>query len=243
MRALSRVGFGCEAAPNGALGLEMAKQSRYDVVVTDLRMPEANGHQLAVELLAMPSRPAIVVLTGVAEPKLANDLRMRGVDEILFKPVKFELLANTVRSIVDQRARTHSFGETQAPAKPSVAAATEATGDAGSASQPPVMQQLAKAGTALKSPPKDFDCFANASGSAFSRKGLTDAIELAPSLAGEVLRFANRVVYSSHQALADLQRSTASFQQNAVWRALGIFISGVLVGWLLSWLGGGRVMR
>lgn len=240
MRALTRSGFTCEAAANGSIALEMVQQSRYDLVVTDLRMSEGNGHQLAVELLSMPSRPAIVVLTGVMEPKLANDLRARGVDEILFKPLEYDLLATKARTIVDRRsivtpAVTDAPDENISPIElplsdkncPSAAALH------------PLTPQLSKATSALRSPPNDFDGFSKASSKAFSTHDLTNAIQADPSVATSILSFANRALYSAHFALMELQRPSIAVQQSAVVRAIVIFIAGALVGWLLSWLGTG----
>ena len=102
-RALRRAGFECDEASNGSVAWEKAQRNQFDAVVTDLRMPVANGHQLAVQLLELPKRPTIVVFTGVVEPRLANDLKIRGIEEILFKPMKYELLANRIRTLVEHR--------------------------------------------------------------------------------------------------------------------------------------------
>jgi DNA-binding response OmpR family regulator len=103
MTALTREGFICDEAANGAAGRERALAVAYDLVITDLCMPEKHGHSLAVELLAMPNRPLVVVLTGVAEPWLTKDLITRGVDDVQFKPVNFPAFAAKVRSMVDRR--------------------------------------------------------------------------------------------------------------------------------------------
>jgi HD-like signal output (HDOD) protein len=75
------------------------------VVVTDLRMPNVNGHVLASNLLLMENRPAIVIVTGILEPKIAKDLSTRGVDSIEFKPVNYPLFAAKVKGLVDSRSR------------------------------------------------------------------------------------------------------------------------------------------
>ena len=103
VRELSRRGFECDAAHDGAQAMELIVSRHYDVVVTDLRMPGMNGHALAVELLSRENRPAVVVLTGVTEPRLAKDLIARGVDDIVFKPVDVGILAAKVRALVIRR--------------------------------------------------------------------------------------------------------------------------------------------
>jgi DNA-binding response OmpR family regulator len=104
VRELCRRGFDCDAARDGRQAMELVDTRPYDVVVTDLRMPEMNGHGLAVELLKRENRPAVVILTGVTEPKLAKDLIARGVDDIVFKPVDQGILAAKVQALVVRRA-------------------------------------------------------------------------------------------------------------------------------------------
>ncbi len=102
MRALNKQGFSCDIATDGAEALELTKTTKYDLVVTDLKMPNMHGHALAVELLSRNDRPVIVVLTGVIEPRLAKDLMHRGVDDIMFKPVDYDVFAAKVRSLMQR---------------------------------------------------------------------------------------------------------------------------------------------
>lgn len=100
-RALSRRALQCDTAANGVEALLLARQYRYDIVITDLRMPEMNGHALATELLAWPSRPKVMVLTGLQEPLLVQDLQRRGVDEVLQKPIDYGELVTRVLMQID----------------------------------------------------------------------------------------------------------------------------------------------
>lgn len=101
--ALSREGFQCDIASDGKQAEAQLAAKKYDVLVTDLQMPNRNGHALAVGLLEQADRPLIVVLTGVVEPKLAKDLMARGIDDIVFKPVDFPTFAAKVRAMVSRR--------------------------------------------------------------------------------------------------------------------------------------------
>lgn len=93
VRALTAEGFRCQAAVDGVEALRMVDQNDYDLVVTDLRMPNGHGHGLAATLLAREHRPVIMVLTGFLEPRIARDLLARGVDDIVFKPADYGLFA------------------------------------------------------------------------------------------------------------------------------------------------------
>ena len=105
IRALKRVGFRCDDAPDGECARQFLQLDSYDVVVTDLRMPKRNGHALACEILALPSHPVVFVLSDVVEPRIAQDLKARGVDGVFLKPVDYASFAATVKAVVNGRPR------------------------------------------------------------------------------------------------------------------------------------------
>jgi CheY-like chemotaxis protein len=117
---LAQFNFTCEQAGDGEEAGNLVNRGKYDVVVTDLRMPKRNGHALATELLASgDQRPLVVVLTGVLEPRLATDLIARGVDAVEFKPVNFPLFGAKIRAMCERRDRERS-GPAQPPEGPRV---------------------------------------------------------------------------------------------------------------------------
>jgi hypothetical protein len=86
-------------------GIQVTQEQQINiVVVTDLRMPEMNGHEFAVDLLGKKDPPVLIVLTGVTEPKIAKDLLARGVDDIMFKPIDQGVVAAKISALVEQRA-------------------------------------------------------------------------------------------------------------------------------------------
>ena len=104
IRALRREGFSCDAAADGVEAKQMMDSNHYAVVVTDLRMPNRHGYALAMDILALENRPAIVVLTGIFDARLVKDLIGWGVDCLEIKPVQYDFFATKVRAIVDRRS-------------------------------------------------------------------------------------------------------------------------------------------
>lgn len=102
-RALLVEGFECMTAEDGQQAAELTRCHAFDLVVTDLAMPVKHGHSLAVQLLEQQDRPLVVVLTGIAEPRLAKDLFARGVDDVVLKPVDFRMFAAKLRSLVNRK--------------------------------------------------------------------------------------------------------------------------------------------
>lgn len=113
-RCLCKEGFTCDVARDGIEAAERLQDSTYDLVVTDLRMPSRNGHALACDLLALPERPVVVILTGCIEPRLVKDLMQRGVDDMVFKPIDFEAFAVKVRALVERHNKKRLAGNSAA---------------------------------------------------------------------------------------------------------------------------------
>ncbi|MDA1053373.1 MAG: response regulator [Planctomycetota bacterium] len=57
MFALEQEGFRCDLAVDGEDALRQLDDDTYDLVVTDLRMPNKHGHALSLELLEKQPRP------------------------------------------------------------------------------------------------------------------------------------------------------------------------------------------
>jgi serine/threonine protein kinase len=101
--ALEREGFQCDGAADGFEAMSKFESNPYEVVVTDLKMPNKNGGELVVELLELDRPPLVVVHTSVLEPEVARGLIDEGVDDIVFKPVDYAAFAGKTRALLDRR--------------------------------------------------------------------------------------------------------------------------------------------
>jgi DNA-binding response OmpR family regulator len=121
VRSLSERGITCDECSDASFADKLLAAKKYEMVVTDLRMPQRNGHALAVDLLARDPRPLVVVLTGVLEPRLAEDLIFRGVDAMELKPVQFKMFAAKLHALLKRRHK-EGLGEAETASSPSPAA-------------------------------------------------------------------------------------------------------------------------
>jgi DNA-binding response OmpR family regulator len=100
MRSLMRAEFHCEAARDGDHALQLMSQGDFQIIVTDLRMPKKHGFNLATEIMkATQAKPAIIVYTGIEEPKLVAQLLAMGVDDVLIKPMNPDIIAAKVTAV------------------------------------------------------------------------------------------------------------------------------------------------
>ena len=82
-----------------ALEAFQAEPEKFDLVITDYRMPQMTGAQLAKKLMAIRSDVPIILCTGFSEdigPEEAEDL---GIKAYIMKPVTSEMLNETIRNI------------------------------------------------------------------------------------------------------------------------------------------------
>ena len=108
IRSLAQAGIKSEAAFGGWQAEQLYDAHRFDVVVTDLQMPNGNGHAFCVDVLKLPARPVLIVVTGITDPRLTRDLLVRGVDDVMFKPLDGQLLAAKVHALVARRVAAKS---------------------------------------------------------------------------------------------------------------------------------------
>jgi CheY-like chemotaxis protein len=81
-------------AESGAKALELARQTKFDALVTDMRMPVMNGAKLVHEIRSVdPGLPAIVITAYTGESDLLA-AREEGLLAVLPKPVPIEKLVS-----------------------------------------------------------------------------------------------------------------------------------------------------
>jgi|SRR4051812_30343186 DNA-binding NtrC family response regulator len=102
-RQLRKAGFDVIEAANGRLALELARAEGFDVVVSDMRMPDMGGLEL-VDCLALeaPELP-VVLVSGCSGFADAETARAYGVLDCLEKPVDLRELVRVVSLAVGIR--------------------------------------------------------------------------------------------------------------------------------------------
>lgn len=81
-----------------ALQAFRANPDRYDLVITDLTMPNMTGDSLAAEILKIRPDIPVILMTGFSERMNEEKAKSMGLHSFLMKPVPFQRLEQTVRS-------------------------------------------------------------------------------------------------------------------------------------------------
>jgi CheY-like chemotaxis protein len=108
-RTLERLGYKVtgETNPVRAIELFRANPKAFDVVVTDLAMPQLSGFDLARQLFAIRPDIPIVMTSGFVRPEDQERARRMGLRDLILKPDTIEQLGDTLDRVF-QHERAHA---------------------------------------------------------------------------------------------------------------------------------------
>ena len=97
-KILKEENFAVEVSLSGCQGLEWATQKDYDIVLTDLRMPDIGGMRILRDVKRVKPAIPVVMITGFGTVKSAVQAMKLGAAEYLEKPFSPDELVKTVNS-------------------------------------------------------------------------------------------------------------------------------------------------
>ncbi len=103
--------FQIDEAADGAAGLEMAKNGKYDVVLCDIKMPKMDGMEVLENIMKLTDEPAVIMISGHGTIDVAVDTLKKGAFDYIAKPLDLNRLLITIRNALD---RTELVKETKA---------------------------------------------------------------------------------------------------------------------------------
>ena len=93
-----RGAFDVAEAENGEVAINLLKHNDYDVVLTDLRMPGADGIGVLEATLSKADSPKCIVLTAYGSVEKAVEAVKKGAFDFLTKPLKLDKLESVINS-------------------------------------------------------------------------------------------------------------------------------------------------
>jgi len=102
---LERLGYKVTAKTDSEEALEefAALPDRFDLVITDMTMPKMTGDQLARKLMQIKPNIPVILCTGFNETIDEEKALAMGIDKFVMKPIVKDVLAGTIRSVLDSR--------------------------------------------------------------------------------------------------------------------------------------------
>ena len=102
---LERAGHDITVAKNGLQGIRYLESQQFDLIITDIIMPEQDGFGVLMKLSRMAKRPKVIAISGgsasIDQDYILLACKSFSVDRFLPKPVAFETLTSAVREVLE----------------------------------------------------------------------------------------------------------------------------------------------
>ncbi len=108
---LKTMGCDCQLAEGGERALQILKESRFDVMITDLVMPGIDGFALVKRAKQVDANMAIFILTAHGSYDIARRAQTLGADDYLVKPVDPDQLQIALARSSEKKALRNKLNE------------------------------------------------------------------------------------------------------------------------------------
>jgi CheY-like chemotaxis protein len=102
---LETLGYEVTARTSSIEGLELfkAQHDKFDLVITDMTMPNMTGRDLANELMSIRPHIPIILCTGFSEQIDEHKAKDMGITAFVMKPIIMREMASTIRQVLDKK--------------------------------------------------------------------------------------------------------------------------------------------
>jgi DNA-binding NtrC family response regulator len=107
---LTNQGMTVETAENGAEAVRKAGQNIFDVIISDVTMPEMDGLKLLQQIKLTSPRTAVIIVTGFGAVETAVFAMQKGAFEFVLKPYDLTHLISCIHRAIEQRSTCRSCG-------------------------------------------------------------------------------------------------------------------------------------
>jgi DNA-binding NtrC family response regulator len=114
-RALTQEGYAVESAADAAAGIRLVERQDFDLVLTDLKLPDGSGLQVLAASRAAQPRVPVVVVTGFGTVTAAVAAMKLGAFDFLEKPVAIDDLYRLAERAIGERDEGAVFHAPGAP--------------------------------------------------------------------------------------------------------------------------------
>lgn len=110
-RILKTEGYKIDSAVNGQHAINILQNQDYDLVITDLKMPEVNGIDLIKWMKGSKHQAGIIIITGYPSQETIKDALELGIIDYVPKPFTPAVLVDVVHRAVEWKKKRVSAEE------------------------------------------------------------------------------------------------------------------------------------
>ncbi|MDD2338014.1 MAG: response regulator, partial [Geobacteraceae bacterium] len=103
IRLLKMTGFNVRGAANGKLALSFLSHEKFDIIITDLFLPDINGIDILKQVKELSPFTEVILITGHASAETAVKAMKEGAFDYVTKPLSFDELSITISKALEKR--------------------------------------------------------------------------------------------------------------------------------------------
>lgn len=103
-RDLKAEHFAVTAVAGGQEAINALEHEQYDLVITDLMMPDVDGYAVLKTAKRLAPETSVIILTGYGDMRSAIDALRLGADDFTLKPCEIEELIFRIRRCLEKRS-------------------------------------------------------------------------------------------------------------------------------------------
>ncbi len=100
---LEKEGYTVQKAKNGAVALKMLDENLFDLVITDIEMPELRGTELLEKISERFPQTFVIIITAYASIETAISAIRKGAYDYILKPIEFNDLIFRIKKLFDYK--------------------------------------------------------------------------------------------------------------------------------------------
>lgn len=100
---LQEEGYRCTAVADGAAAIEELKEHSFDILISDLKMPRADGIEVLEEAMKHSSDTLTIIITAHATVETAIKALRKGAADYILKPLDFEEVILRIENLLKQK--------------------------------------------------------------------------------------------------------------------------------------------
>jgi two-component system, OmpR family, alkaline phosphatase synthesis response regulator PhoP len=113
---LEAEGFDVEIASDGSIAIKILDETKFDVVVLDVMMPEVDGFEVAKTMRSRGDFTPILMLTALGNPEDVLQGFAAGTDDYLAKPFDLNIFLARLNGLIRrrdwlQKEKSHNLGD------------------------------------------------------------------------------------------------------------------------------------
>jgi len=101
---LKSEGYAVEEASNGREAYEKVKEDSFDLILSDLEMPEMKGIELLEEIKKLNIKSSVIIITAFGSLDTAIKALRSGASDYILKPVEFDELLIKIKRLFENRS-------------------------------------------------------------------------------------------------------------------------------------------